>query len=361
MSTIRKAKRPLIIITTIIVLLLIKFIFLNPKQTKGATANAGKAAKQIVPVSIVVIGKQGVKNSLQASGTILPFEYAELKTEASGRVTLLNIPEGKKVAKGTLLLKLNDDDLKAQMLKITTQLNLANELENRQRSLLEIGGISQQEYDVVHTNQNLLQADSIYQQAQIAKTEIRAPFDGIVGIRTVSLGSYAVPNTLITQIQQINDVKIDFFLPEKYSSLLNERDTVRYTVEGVGGTFIGIITVKDPVIDPTNRSLRYRAISNNSKGLLSAGAFARVEIPLAENKNNVFIPTEAIVPVLKGKKVFVLKNNIAEEHLIETGFRTDQYVQVLSGINSGDSLIVSGNVQVKDGSKVRITKEKNRS
>jgi membrane fusion protein (multidrug efflux system) len=360
MKLFHKTKRGIVILLAILILLSVKFFFLNPKPSKGATPKPGNANKTAVPVTAFVIGKQGVKNTLQASGTILPFEHAELKTEASGRVIFLNIPEGKRVQKGTLLLKLNDDDLKAQLMKITTQLKLANELENRQRSLFRIGGISQQEYDIALTNRNLLQSDSAYQQAQIAKTEIRAPFDGIVGIRTVSVGSYAVPNTLITQIQQTSQVKIDFFLPEKYGSLLNEGDTIRYTIEGVAGTFKGTITVKDPAIDVTNRSIRYRAIGDNPKGLLLPGAFARVEVPFNEGGETVFIPTEAIVPVLNGKKVYIIKNNTAEEHFIETGFRTDQYIQVLSGIQTGDSVVVSGNVQVKNGSRVRISKEKNK-
>lgn len=360
MKLFRKTKKLILILSIILILLLIKFSFLGPRQSKGATSKPGSANKPAVPVTVFVIGKQEIKNTLQASGTILPFEYAELKTEASGRVIFLNIPEGKKVEKGTLLLKLNDDDLKAQQMKINTQLKLANELESRQRSLLKIGGISQQEYDVALTNRNLLLSDSAYQQAQISKTEIHAPFDGIVGIRTVSLGSYTVPNTSITQIQQTNQMKIEFFLPEKYGALLNEQDTIRYTIDGVQETFKGIITVKDPAIDVSNRSIRYRAVSANPRRLLLSGAFARVEIPLHEKSTDVFVPTEAIVPVLKGKKVFVIKNNTAEEHLIETGFRTEQYVQVISGISAGDSLIVSGNVQVKNGSRVRLSKEKNK-
>ena len=350
-------KKSYLIIGVVIASLIgIKFLFFpteKPKDAKG-----GKEGKKPASlVSVFVVGSEKLQDKLYASGTLIANEEAELKIESSGRIVYLNLPEGKTVAKGTLLLKVNDADLLAQLDKIRAQMKLASDAEGRQKKLLQIEGTSQQEYEITLSSLQSLKADSSYLKAQIAKTQLYAPFNGVIGIRSVSNGSYITATTPIARIMEIDPIKIDFSVPEKYSSLFKEGDLVDFVTESTPQHFVGKIIVKDPVIDLTSRSIRFRAISRNPKRLLLPGAFVKVELALNNKSNTLFVPTEAIVPVLKGKKVFVIKGGIAEEKTVETGLRTEDNVQILSGLSVGDSVVVNGNFQLKKGSEVKVMKK----
>lgn len=330
-----------------------KFLFFPAEKTK--TGSSDKASKKLIPVSTFVVSDKSLKDKIYASGTIIANEQAELKAEASGNIIYIYLPEGKKVTAGTLLLKVNDADLKAQADKLNIQLQLAQRDLYRQQKLLLSHGVSQQEFDISESAVRALKADSAYQAAQIAKTEVRAPFTGIIGIRNVSLGSYLTPAITVARIHQIDPVKIDFSLPEKYSSLFSTNDIIHFKTEGSTVDYRAIITVKDPLVDVTSRSIHYRAQTPNTDNALSPGAFVRIELSLKHNTDALFVTTKAIIPVLNGKKVYVIKNGLAEERLVETGLRTEDHVQILSGLAVGDSVAVNGNFQLKEGSAVKVT------
>jgi len=345
----KKAKPYLIATLILIVLVSGKLIFFPSEKAKTE-----KGAKEsVASVTVFVIGDSSLTEKVYANGTLVANEQVNLKAEASGRIIYLNFPEGKVVEKGTLLLKLNNEDLIAQYDKNDVQLKLAKKNEERQRNLLQTRAISQQEYDVALASYNTFLADSAYYQAQIKKTEIRAPFTGILGIRNVSLGEYLTPSVVVAQIHQLNPIKIEFSLPEKYSSSLLPGNKIKF-VDGEGRKYLAEISIRDPAIDFNSRTVRYRATCSNASGTLFPGAFVRVEIFVEEKAESCFIPTEAILPILKGKKVFVVKNGIAEERLVETGFRTTDHIQITSGLRKGDTVVVKGNYQLKDGNKVKI-------
>ncbi len=353
----KRIRTYLIIGIVLVFLIFVKATFFTSEKPKGqGQGKDGK--KQATPVSVFVIGDKKIEDKIYANGTVLSNEEAELKLEASGRITYLNLPEGKTVRKGTLLLKLNDAEIRAQLEKIIAQLKLAAETESRQRNLLQLNGISKQEHETALSNLLSLKADSLYLRTQIAKTELYAPFDGTIGIKNISEGSYITPAVVVAVIQQINPVKIEFSLPEKYSALFKEGDIIEYKKEGINEVLSGKIAVKDPAVDLNSRSMRYRAISNNNKGLLYPGAFVRVELSVKDHSASLFVPTEAIVPIAKGKKVYIVKNNLAEEKIVETGIRTEDHVQVFSGLQVGDSVVVNGNFQLKNGGPVKVVKGK---
>ncbi|HVD97660.1 MAG TPA: efflux RND transporter periplasmic adaptor subunit [Cytophagaceae bacterium] len=353
----KKTKPYFIVAIIFVALVFIKAKFFTPEKAKAAIADKEKK-KPATTVSVFVVGNTNLEDKIFANGTILANEEAELKPEVNGRVTFLYLPEGKQVTKGTLLLKLNDAEIKAQLEKIKVQLALASETEQRLKNLYQVNGISKQEYEVALSQLQSLKADSVYYQAQIAKTELYAPFDGVLGVRTISVGSYVTPAETIASIRQVNPVKIEFSLPEKYADLFRIGDRISFKKEGLSDTLNGIISVKDPFIEINSRSVRYRALSENRRGLLLPGAFVRVELLVKDEANTVFIPTEAIVPVAMGKKAYIVKNNKAEGRMIETGIRTEDYVQVFSGLQPGDSVVVNGNFLLKDGSAVKISKGK---
>lgn len=354
----KKLQPYVIVAISISVLIYSKFLFFPVGKPKGASTD--KAAKKLTPVTVYVVSDKRLKDKIYASGTIVANEQAELKAEASGNIIYINLPEGKKVAAGTLLLKVNDADLKAQAEKLNVQLQLARRDLYRQERLLKSNGVSQQEFDISQANVYALKADSAYQAAQIAKTEVRAPFNGVIGIRNVSLGSYLTPATTVARIHQIDPVKIDFSLPEKYSSLFSTGDIIHFKTEGAITNYTAAITVKDPLVDVNSRSIHYRAVASNPDNTLSPGAFVRIELSLQHNTNALFVTTSAIIPVLNGKKVFVIKNGLAEERFVETGLRTEDHVQILSGLAIGDSVAVNGNFQLKEGSAVKVTGTKKR-
>lgn len=349
-----KKIQPYLIAAIVIGLLaFIKIKFLTQENTR-ANGKGKDGKKPATTVTVFVAGSQKVENKIYANGNIVANEQADLKVEAGGRIVYMNLPEGKEVKAGTLLLKVNASDLQAQFEKIKTQLKLAIETEQRERKVLQAEGISRQEYETTLSNLLSLRADSAYMQAQIAKTELYAPFSGIIGIRSVSQGSYITSAQMVATIYQTDPVKIEFSLPEKYAGLFKLGSPVSFEMEGQAQCYKGVIAVKDPFIDLSTRSARFRAVSRNPNGALLPGAFVRVELALNSQPGALFIPTEAVVPVAKGKKVFIVKKGSAEEAFIETGIRTEDYVQVLSGLANGDSVVVTGNLLLKKGAPVKV-------
>jgi membrane fusion protein (multidrug efflux system) len=345
-------KKPVLIIVIIVALLLaIKFIFFKGNTASNTPSSAPKNIA--VPVTAVIAKAAKIGNEVYASGTVLANEEVELKPEASGKILQVNFKEGTHVEKGDLLIRINDADLQAQLKKLQVQLKLAVEEEAREKKLLEINGVSQEEYDVVLNQLNALKADEEYTKAQIAKTELRAPFSGSIGLKNISEGSYVTPLQTIAWLQQVDPVKIDFSIPEKYGSMVSKGAQISFTTSNSNATYKGEVYAIQPRIDEATRTLQVRALSPNKEGKIIPGSFVKVELVLKEYENTIMVPTEAIVPVLKGKTVFVSRGGKAEVQNIETGIRTDSTIQVVNGINVGDTVITSGLMQLRPGMGVK--------
>lgn len=342
----------IILIVLVAALLIAKFVFF-PAETQKE--NSGKSGKdQVVNVTAFYIQIQKLNNEVYASGTILANEEVQLQTELSGKIVQLNFKEGGQVSKGQLLVKINDTDLQAQFKKLQLQSNLANEKLKRQEQLLAIKGISQEEFDIAKNQFDVIKADLDNATAQISKTEIRAPFNGIIGLKNVSEGAYVSPATIIATIQQIDPVKVDFSVSEKYASLVKKGDKVSFSVQGSDKKRYAEVMAIEPRIDMATRSLHIRAISANTKEDIYPGAFARVELALADIDSAIMIPTESIVPELKGQKVYRVKNGKAEPVKVITGLRTDKYIQITDGLLAGDTVITSGLMQLKPNGAVKV-------
>jgi len=355
----RRFKIYFIIVGILSALIFIKINFFP--SAKGRSDKARKTSENpSIPVSVFVVGNESIDPKIYASGTVLANEATELKAEASGRVIYLNLPEGQFVKSGTLLLKVNDAEYQAQLAKLRAQIKLAAANEERQRQLLEINGISRQEYDNALATLLTLQADSAFVQTQIAKTEIRAPFNGLIGIHSLGPGAYITPSVTVASIFQTDPVKIEFYLPEKYSSIIRTGDLITFRAEGLKEVFTARIIVKDPAIDVDSRSVRYHAICPNKEGKLLPGTFVNVELTYNENAKTLFVPTEAIVPVSNNKIVYVVENGVAREKVVKTGIRTEDYLQIISGISAGDSVVINGNFRLRNEDRVKVEKSKER-
>ena len=323
-------------------------------QTPAPTSGA-KTGGPSMGVMGYVVKSENLDNTIFATGTIVASEMVDLKPEVAGKIVQLNIAEGKPVSKGQLLIKLNDVDLQATMKKLQTQLVLVEQSEQRLRKLLDIKGVSQDEYDIVINQMNNIKADMEFTQAQIAKTELRAPFSGIIGLKSVSNGAYISATSQVATILVLNPVKIDFTVPEKYANTVRIGDNILFSVEGEKDKFSGKVYATENQIDPITRTFKIRATAANPGGKLKAGAFVKVDFSLKDIGNALMIPTEAMIPILKGQQVFVAKNGVAKAVKIDVGVRNDIKIQVTSGISVGDTVVTSGLMGLKDGAKVKFT------
>ena len=352
---------------TILTILLVLGIFFYPKiktafkpkeekdkkeASGGKDAKGGKGSK--TSVIVTVVHPTRLDDLVNTNGTILPNEEVEIRSEISGRIVTLNIREGDFVKKGTTLLHINDEDLQARLKKLGFNKKLAEDNEARQKRLLEKEAISQREYDIAVNSVNTISADIEDLSAQIQKMTLKAPFDGTIGFRFVSLGSYISPTTKIATLTNTNPAKIEFAVPAKYSSIVRKGGKIEFTVESSEQHYVGTVYAIDPKIDPDTRSLQIRAVAPNPVHKLIPGAFARIELVLKSKGSALMIPTEAVIPEQKGSKVFIVQNGKAVSKKVQLGTREDKNVEVLSGLSVGDTLITTGIMQVKPDGDVEI-------
>lgn len=349
------------LITITIILLVVgglSYPKIKPLLSSSGENEAGgspRGGSGLFEVEAVEVDYETIEDEIFSSGTIQANEVVELSAEASGIVTDIYFEEGREVQEGELLLKINDSELQAQKQRAEFRLNLAEQREDRQRRLLERGGISQEDYDATLNEVNVLRSEIQLINAQIDKTEIRAPFSGLVGLKYVSVGSYIGPNTRIASLQEVDPIKIDFSVPERYITRVTVGDNINFTVQGVDSTFSGEVYAIEPRINTETRTLQIRAISENSQQLLYPGAFANITLILDEIDNALMVPTISIIPALNTQKVFVVRDGVVSEETISTGIRTSEKVQIIDGLQRGDTVLTTGLLQVRPGMQVNIT------
>jgi membrane fusion protein (multidrug efflux system) len=305
-------------------------------------------------VNGVVIEPEELENIVRSSGTVLASESVDLVAEAAGRIERISFQEGARVQKDQLLVKINDDDLQAQLKKTELQIKLAVEQEKRQKQLFEINGISKEQYDIAVNQVNTLKADKENLVASIRKREIRAPFEGRIGLRYVSEGSYVSSTTRIASIQKISLLKVDFSIPEKYADKVAVGDAVQFNSEETKQKFTGKLYAIEPKIDAATRTLQLRALCDNRSETIFPGAYVQIELKLKKTDNALMVPTQAVIPVLKGQTVFITRGGSAVSVPVKTGTRTASSIQILEGISVGDTVITTGLMQLRPGMPVKV-------
>ena len=349
-----KKKQIIAYAAVLIILLLIFLPKINFTSKNEDSKIADVEKKESVLADIKIIKPELLQDKIFSNGTLMGNEEVLLRSESSGKVTNILFEEGKRVKKGDLLLKINDAELQATLKKNILKLEFTKDKEFRSRQLLEKQLTSQQEYDVVLNELNTIKADIEFTNAQIAKTEIHAPFDGIVGLRSVSIGTYITPQTQVATLQSINPIKIDFAVPQKYYSEIKEGKAIEFTIPNINMNFNGRIYAVEPKIDQTTRTILVRAVAQNNNGVLLPGAYVEINIILNNISNAMLIPTDALVPDIEGEKVFLYKNGKAVPQKVSTGIRTEKNIQIINGIENGDSVIVSGIIQLRPNSQIKI-------
>ncbi len=349
----KKNKKVVIYSASALVLLLLILPKIFSSESGKQQSNVNKAV--VTPVQIYIIKPQKLDNKVLTIGTVLANEEVNLRSETSGKVIKILFKEGGRVKKGDLLVKINDAELQALLLRAKSALKLAAENEERQKKLLQTGGVSQQIYDASVNELNARKADVALYNAQIEKTEIRAPFDGIVGLRKISEGAYVTTSTDIASMQEIDPIKIDFSVPEKYSSFVNVGDKISFTISGNTKIYTGRVYAIEPKIDEATRTLHIRALCPNASKEIHPGSFADVTLILKEITNALMVPTQAIIPILKGQKVYLYKSGKVAESVVQTGIRTDTMVQITDGVSQMDTVITTGILQIAPGMPVTIS------
>ena len=309
---------------------------------------------RVLSVTTHVARPEVLRDRIVTTGTLRANEEVELRSEASGKIVSLFFEEGRPVRQGQVLLKINDAELQAQRRQAEYRLTLATDREARQKTLLEKGGISREEYDATVNEVNVLKAGLDLIKAQIDKTELKAPFDGVVGLRYVSEGSYISPTTQIATLQDVSPLKVEFSIPERYASRVRSGNEIVFTVEGQEGAFRGRIYAYEPKIEAGTRTLRLRALSPNTDARLVPGGFAHVDLVFEEIADAVAVPAIAVIPELGGKKVFVVEDGRAAARTVETGIRLDDRVQVVSGLAPGDTVVTSGLQTIRPGMPLQV-------
>ncbi len=315
-----------------------------PKQNQG---------QQAIVVDVIIAGYQPISNTVEANGTVVANEYVELRPEVNGRLTYLNVPEGSYVQQGTVIARTNDADLQAQLSKTKVNLEMSMKTEERLRKLLAINGVNQADYDIALNAVNSFKADINYTQSLIDKTIVKAPFSGVIGLRQVSPGAYLTTANIIATIQQLDKVKIDFTLPEEYSNLIRKGLTVDVMTD-VAKKTIRSATVQaiEPVVNQNTRNLKVRALLDG--GRLNPGAYVKVMVNSAKDARGIMVPTNALLLDDKNKQLVVVKKGKAAFVNIETGVRMDENVEVVKGINPGDSIVVTGVLFARPKSQLKI-------
>jgi membrane fusion protein (multidrug efflux system) len=307
-------------------------------------------------VDAYIVSPRTISEVIEVPGTLLAKETTEIHPEVSGRVVALNINEGKFVSEGSVLVKLYDGDLQAQLRKLEVQLNIAQKTEERQAQLLKIQGISQQDYDLSLLNVNNIKADIEITKTSIAKTAIHAPYNGRIGLKNISPGAYITPQTIIANITQTDQLKLDFTVPEKYTDKIKTGQTVHFKVQGKDKTYDARVIATEVSIAETTRSLLVRSVVQNKNSELLPGTFASVELKFDPDPNALMIPSEAILPQARGKKIISYNGGNAKFVDVVTGVRDSAFVQITSGIKAGDTVIITGLLSIRPDSKIQMSK-----
>jgi membrane fusion protein, multidrug efflux system len=343
-------------IYTFLLAFLVSSGIISCQSGKNGKNNAGKKISVDLSIEGYIVKPTILDNSIIVSGTLKAFEETVLMPDVAGRVVMINLPEGKFVKKGTLLVRLFDEDLQANFKKLQTQLLIAQQTKKRQEELLKVSGISELEYDQTTLQVNSILDDLEILKAQISKTEVLAPFDGVIGLRNVSVGAQVTPNTPLTTIRDNNHLKLDFSVPEKYSRDVAEGKIVNFSIQGVDTVYHARIMASEGGIEANTRNLRVRAVVEQYDASLSPGVFAKVELPLGINPQALMIPTQAVIPQERDKKVIVARSGKAQFVVVKTGVRRATDIEVTDGLAPGDTVVTTGLLFLKPKASLKFSR-----
>ncbi len=345
-------KRWIYIVLAVLVLI-IGYQFLPFHSGRQKPGN-GDQPKSVLRVKAMIVRADRAKTVIRSIGTLTANESVMLKPEVSGRIDRIGFKEGKAVEAGDLLVKLYDADLQAELSKLELRRKRAADNEYRQRKLLEKNGISRQEYEDALNDLDLILADIRYTKAKIEKTEIRAPFSGVMGLRRLSPGSYLSAGTDIAWLVNTDFIKIETRIPEEFAAQVGTGDTLEFRLRNTQTWTRALIYAVEPQVNSSSASILVKArLDNTGKGFIP-GLSADIQIGYADRENTVYIPSWALIPDIEGQKVYCYRNGQAQEQRVHIGHRDSRRIEIIDGLDSGDTLIISGILQLRPGLTIDI-------
>jgi membrane fusion protein (multidrug efflux system) len=346
----KKISKGIYLILVLVLIVASYFIFHKSKDQKQM--QGAQAGRKAVKVDAYIASPQLLINEITVSGSLLAYDEVQLLNEVAGRVIMVNLPEGKFVKAGTLLVKLYDADLQANLKKLQTQLDSQEKIFKRQGELLKVNGISQNDYDQAALQVDAIKAEVEIVKVQIRKTEVLAPFDGVLGLKNISIGAQITPSTLLATIRSEKNLKLDFSVPEKYSPLVKQGMKVKFSAFNDDNVYNANVIASENGIDVSTRNLKVRALVNSNSKELIPGAFVNVLLRLSENPKALMVPTQAVIPQDQSEYLIVAKNGLAHFSAVKTGMRKTAKIEITEGLQVGDTVITSGILFLKEGSKI---------
>lgn len=338
--------------TVLLMCLLVLSIASCGKDEKAATGPA-KGTPPTLVAEVIMPQKSDLRQQSTSTGTFIAEDQVLISSETSGYLKQLYFSEGAYKRKGALLAKINDAELQARKQKLAVELEYANGELARAEKLGDLQAIRAEEVDRLRNTAKVIEADISVMDAQIAKTNVYAPFSGRVGVKMLSEGAYVSPGMGMAELHRLDPIKLEFFIPEKLAGSITTGDEISFTIPASKDTFRAEIYLVSPTLDENNRALRMRCRLPNKETLFLPGGYAEVQYDMQSEGGSLLIPAEAIIPVLEGQKVLVAENGVVKSKPVEVGMRTPSSVQILSGISEQDSVLVTGILGATDGMKVK--------
>ena len=329
-----------------------------PAQGKGTAGGAGgpqAAGPPPVTVEATKVVTAPMPQTITAVGSLRSDESITLRPESAGRISEITFQEGQRVVKGAPLVKLDAAIPQAEVAQAKANLTLAKSKFDRAVDLAQRSFISGQAKDEAENNFKVAEAALQLALAKLAKTDIRAPFSGIIGLRSVSVGDYVKEGADLVNIEAIDPLKVDFRVPERYLRQVQVGQSLQVTLDALPDkSYDGKVVAVNPLIDTAGRSVVIRAQVRNQDTALRPGMFARVRLITRDQSDAMVLPEQALVPQGTEQYVFKVVSGKVIRVKIETGQRRDGKVEVLTGLAAGDMVVTAGQLKIRDGVAVRV-------
>jgi membrane fusion protein, multidrug efflux system len=325
------------------------------KGDAPAADAAGKVAGGIaVTVETAPVATARLQEDVVAIGTLRSNEAVVVRPEISGRITEIGFTEGSPVQKGQLLVALDSSVYAAEVQQAKANLALAETTFNRTTELERQKFVSATAKDQSLNGLRVAQANVALAEARLAKTQIRAPFAGVIGIRQVSIGDYVKEGQDLVTLEDISSLKVDFRLPEVMLADLKRGQAVEVASDALPNrTFTATLDAIDPLVDQNGRAVVLRARLKNTEGRLRPGMFVRTRLILEERANALTVPEEALMPSGAEQYVYQVVDGKATRVKIKTGLRRGSQVEVTEGLQAGDLVVTAGQIKLREGAAVR--------
>jgi membrane fusion protein (multidrug efflux system) len=332
-------------------------LFFGCSQKEEAAPTVESSPNQGPPAALIdgfITSPQRLEQIINATGNLIAYESVEIRPERAGKLVSLDFRESSYVQKNTVIGQVDDSELIAQKERLAVNLELAEKEVARGRELLAIEGISQEELDRLINAVADIKAEQNILDIQINKSKIRAPFSGVMGLRQISQGAYVTPNDVLVDLKQISPIKLEFEVPERFLTQVKEGQTLEFTIVGSDRVFTAKVYAIGTEISPLTRTFKVRASAQNPDNILKPGQFAKVSLVTGTKNDAILIPTDAVIPVLDGKQVYLVRKGRVIAQKVVTNDRSSDMVEIVEGLTIGDTVAVSGLLALSDGVAIRI-------